>query len=130
MGTLTANVILWADAKTYGEVKEWYALCQKLGLPDTTLIADGANAQVTGLPRPIGEYPTACLKDVAEWLDQAEQAGIPSTAAMTKPALDLAVELPTLGTELVGCGECTRSVTDVIVHLHDDCRATWVKVGQ
>jgi hypothetical protein len=130
MATLSAILTLYADAKTLGDVQTWYALCQKMGLSATTLITDGANAQVAGLDRPIGTYPTACLGDVATWLELAKQAGINPDATMTKPAIDMGVDLPALGTELAGCGECTRRVTDVIVHLHDDCKETWVEPGQ
>jgi hypothetical protein len=129
MATLSAIVTLYADAKTLGDVQEWYALCAKMGLADTTPITDGANAKVTGLDRPIGTYPTVCLADVSAWLEAATQAGLTPDAVMTRPALDLGVDLPALGTELVGCGECVRPVTDVIVHLHDDCQETWVEPG-
>jgi hypothetical protein len=128
MATLQALLTLYADAETLGDVQAWYAQCQKFNLDESTPVTDGANAKVAGLDRVIGTYPGVCLADVATWLAATQAAEISPDAPMTKPALDLAVDLPIQGTELAGCGECVEPTVDVIVHLHDTCSSTWVPI--
>jgi hypothetical protein len=129
MAQIHPLICVSADATTLADVIVWVDLVTSLGTPLDTELFDGAHLAVEGSdPPPAGPGSPATLAtfgSIVTWTAELIASGVSPTTKITRGGDDLCVDLPVQGVELIGCADCPGDPQDLLIHLHDTCRAAW-----